>query len=89
MVSGMDALGVAGLVDRSATYPPELCAEINRHVGDYPMGPNLFAYTDPSDMVEAALRTIDKKTAAAQYLYKAGLLERRAIPRFALAKSGV
>jgi predicted AlkP superfamily phosphohydrolase/phosphomutase len=69
MVSGMDAPGVAGLVDRSATYPPELCDDINRNVGDYPMGPNLFAYTDPEDMVNAALRTIDKKTAAARYLY--------------------
>jgi predicted AlkP superfamily phosphohydrolase/phosphomutase len=69
MVSGMDAPGVAGLVDRSATYPPELCDDITRNVGDYPMGPNLFAYTDPSDMVDAALRTIDKKTAAARYLY--------------------
>ncbi len=43
-----------------------------RNVGDYPMGPNLFAYTDPGDMVDAALRTIDKKTAAARYLYQAG-----------------
>ena len=34
------------------------------------MGPNLFAYTDPGDMVEAAVRTIEKKTAAALYLYK-------------------
>ena len=70
MVSGMDAPGVAGLVDRSATYPPELCDDINRNIGDYPMGPNLFAYTDPGDMVDAALRTIDKKTATARYLYK-------------------
>jgi predicted AlkP superfamily phosphohydrolase/phosphomutase len=69
MVSGMDAPGVAGLVDHSAAYPPELCDDINRNVGDYPMGPNLFAYTDLGDMVEAALRTIEKKTAAARYLY--------------------
>src|SRR6266850_3681910 len=70
MVSGMDAPGVAGLVDRSATYPPDLYDDINRNIGDYPMGPNLFAYTDPGEMVDAALRTIDKKTAAARYLYK-------------------
>jgi predicted AlkP superfamily phosphohydrolase/phosphomutase len=70
MVSGMDAPGVAGLVDRSATYPPELCADVNTSVGDYPMGPNLFAYTQPADMVDAALRTMEKKTAAARYLYQ-------------------
>jgi predicted AlkP superfamily phosphohydrolase/phosphomutase len=70
MVSGMDAPGVAGLVDRSATYPPELCDDINANVGDYPMGPNLFAYTDPAEMVDAAVRTIAKKTAAARYLYQ-------------------
>lgn len=70
MVSGMDAPGVAGLVDRSATYPPELCDEIRSMVGDYPMGPNLFAYTDPAEMVEAAVRTIEQKTAAALYLYQ-------------------
>ncbi len=69
MVSGMDAPGVAGLVDRSATYPPELCDDINSNVVDYPIGPNLFAYTDLGDMVDAALRTIEKKTAAARYLY--------------------
>jgi predicted AlkP superfamily phosphohydrolase/phosphomutase len=69
MVSGMDAPGVAGLVDRSATYPPELCDEIKHNIGDYPMGPNLFAYTDPGDMVDAAVRTIEKKSAAARYLY--------------------
>jgi predicted AlkP superfamily phosphohydrolase/phosphomutase len=69
MVSGMDAPGVAGLVDRSATYPPELCEDINRHIGDYPMGPNLFAYTDPAQMVDAAVRTMEKKAAAARYLY--------------------
>ena len=88
MVSGMDALGVAGPVDRSATYPPELCAEINRHVGDYPMGPNLFAYTNLSDMVDGVLVMISR-ILSAQYLYKAGILEQRAIPRFARAKSGV
>ena len=70
MVSGMDAPGVAGLVERSATYPPELCDEIRSRVGDYPMGPNFFAYTDPREMVEAAVRTIEKKTAAALYLYQ-------------------
>jgi predicted AlkP superfamily phosphohydrolase/phosphomutase len=69
MVSGMDAPGIAGLVDRSATYPPELCDEINSNIGDYPMGPNLFAYTNPADMVDAAVRTIEKKAAAASYLY--------------------
>jgi predicted AlkP superfamily phosphohydrolase/phosphomutase len=69
MISGMDAPGVAGLVDRSATYPPDLCDELKAHVGDYPMGPNLFAYTDPADMVDAAVRTIEQKTAAARYLY--------------------
>ncbi len=69
MVSGMDAPGVAGLVDRSATYPPELCDDITANVGDYPMGPNLFGYTDPAEMVDAALRTIEKKAAAARYVY--------------------
>jgi predicted AlkP superfamily phosphohydrolase/phosphomutase len=69
MVSGMDAPGVAGLVDRSATYPPELFDDLNSNVGDYPMGPNLFGYTDPTEMVDAAVRTIEKKTTAARYLY--------------------
>jgi predicted AlkP superfamily phosphohydrolase/phosphomutase len=69
MVSGMDAPGVAGLVDRSATYPAELCDDLNANVGDYPMGPNLFGYTDPAEMVDAAVRTIEKKAAAARYLY--------------------
>jgi predicted AlkP superfamily phosphohydrolase/phosphomutase len=70
MVSGMDAPGVAGLVDRSATYPADLCDELQTNVGDYPMGPNLFAYTDPAQMVDAAVRTIEKKAAAARYLYR-------------------
>ncbi|HXH13120.1 MAG TPA: alkaline phosphatase family protein [Alphaproteobacteria bacterium] len=69
MVSGMDAPGVAGLVDRSATYPPELCDDITANVGDYPMGPNLFGYTDPAEMVDAAVHTIEKKAAAARYVY--------------------
>lgn len=70
MVSGFDAPGVAGLVDRSATFPPNLCDEIRARVGEYPMAPNLFAYTDHEKMVEAVVRTIEQKTAAALYLYQ-------------------
>ncbi|MEE8305117.1 MAG: alkaline phosphatase family protein [Candidatus Tectomicrobia bacterium] len=70
MVSGMDAPGVAGLVNRRATFPPELCDEIQAQVGPYPMGPNLFAYTEPGDMLEAAVRTIEQKAKAALYLYQ-------------------
>lgn len=70
MVSGMDAPGVAGSVDRSATYPPELCDDLAANVGDYPMGPNLFGYTNPAEMVDAAVRTIEKKAAAARYVYQ-------------------
>ena len=70
MISGMDAPGVAGLVDRSATYPPELCDEIRSKVGEYPMGANLFAYTDPKEMIEAIDRTMERKAATALYLYK-------------------
>jgi predicted AlkP superfamily phosphohydrolase/phosphomutase len=70
MVSGMDAPGVAGLVDRRATFPPELCDEIQAQVGVYPMGPNLFAYTDAGDMLAASLRTMEQKAKAALYLYQ-------------------
>src|SRR5215813_2846442 len=65
MISGFDAPGIAGLVDRSATYPPELCEEIRSRVGEYPMAPNLFAYTDPGEMLEATVQTMAQKTAAA------------------------
>jgi predicted AlkP superfamily phosphohydrolase/phosphomutase len=70
MVSGFDAPGVAGLVDRSATYPPELCEEIRSKVGEYPMAPNLFAATDPVEMLDMTLQTMEQKTAAALYLYQ-------------------
>ena len=70
MVSGMDAPGVAGLVDRSATYPPEFYDELRAEVGEYPMGPNLFAYNDPCDSLEDALRTMERKAAAAFHLYQ-------------------
>jgi predicted AlkP superfamily phosphohydrolase/phosphomutase len=70
MISGFDAPGIAGLVDRSATYPPELCEEIRSRVGEYPMAPNLFAYTDPGEMLEATVQTMAQKTAAALYLYQ-------------------
>ena len=70
MISGFDAPGIAGLVDRSATYPPGLYDEIRSQVGEYPMAPNLFAYTDPGDMLEATVCTIEQKTAAALYLYQ-------------------
>src|SRR5213083_156092 len=68
-VNGMDSPGVSGLLDRSATYPPELCDEIAAKVGPYPTGANLLAYTDPREILEAAVRTMRKKTAAALYLY--------------------
>jgi predicted AlkP superfamily phosphohydrolase/phosphomutase len=70
MVSGMDAPGVGGKVDRSATHPPELADEIRENVGEYPMGPNLFAYSEPEDMVTAALHSISCKMEASKYLYK-------------------
>jgi predicted AlkP superfamily phosphohydrolase/phosphomutase len=70
MISGFDAPGVDGLVDRSATYPPELYDELRSEVGEYPMGPNLSAYTEASDGLEAALRTMESKSAAAIYLYQ-------------------
>ena len=70
MISGFDAPGVAGLVDRSATYPPELCDEMRAQVGEYPMAPNLFAYTDPGDMLDATVRSMEQKAAAALYLYQ-------------------
>jgi predicted AlkP superfamily phosphohydrolase/phosphomutase len=70
MISGFDAPGVAGLADRSATYPPELYDEIRVKVGDYPMAPNLFACADPAGMLALSLETMEKKAAAALYLYQ-------------------
>jgi predicted AlkP superfamily phosphohydrolase/phosphomutase len=70
MISGFDAPGIDGLVDRSATYPPELYDELRSKVGEYPMGPNLFAYSEPGESLEAALRSMASKAAAAIYLYQ-------------------
>jgi predicted AlkP superfamily phosphohydrolase/phosphomutase len=70
MISGFDAPGIAGLVDRSATYPQGLYDEIRSQVGEYPMAPNLYAYTDPGDMLDVTVRTMEQKIAAALYLYQ-------------------
>jgi predicted AlkP superfamily phosphohydrolase/phosphomutase len=70
MISGFDAPGIAGLVDRSATYPPGLYDEVRSQVGEYPMAPNLYAYTDPGDMLDVTIRTMEQKMAAALYLYQ-------------------
>lgn len=70
MLSGFDAPGVAGAIDKSAAYPPELCEEINSKVGEYPMGANIYASTDPEEIMNASVKAIEKKTAAALYLYK-------------------
>jgi predicted AlkP superfamily phosphohydrolase/phosphomutase len=70
MISGFDAPGVDGMVDRSATYPPELYDEICAKVGPYPMGPNMLAYTDPGECLDAVLSSMTRKAAAALELYQ-------------------
>jgi predicted AlkP superfamily phosphohydrolase/phosphomutase len=72
MISGIDTPGATGgVADPSAFHPAELHAEINHAVGPYLISPNLVAYDDSQcdAMVEAALQTMERKVATAQYLF--------------------
>jgi predicted AlkP superfamily phosphohydrolase/phosphomutase len=73
MISGIDTPGATGgMADPTAIHPPELYNEIWQNVGPYLISPNLVAFKNDQcdEMVEAALKTVERKMETALYLYK-------------------
>lgn len=70
MISGIDTPATGGIADATAFHPPELHHEIATKLGGYLISPNLKAFADHQceAMVEAALRTVERKMDTALYL---------------------
>lgn len=71
MISGIDTPATGGVADASAFHPTELYHEISKELGGYLISPNLKIFSEEQceGMVEAALRTIERKIETALYLF--------------------
>jgi predicted AlkP superfamily phosphohydrolase/phosphomutase len=71
MISGIDTPATGGLADATAFYPPELHHELAERLGGYLISPNLKAFRQDQceSMVEAALRTVERKMDTALHLF--------------------
>ena len=71
MISGFDTPAPGGVADPSAIHPTEVYDELVEKLGGYFISPNLKAFHgyQCDEMVQAALRTVERKMETALYLF--------------------